>query len=163
MLKIFSIFYRVAEAGISGEPMRLRIFVIGAILIVTCVFADSARAQALSGDQLLFMLKGESSSSYQTNVNRYRAMGYIQGLLDSYTVFSTRDPSLNIYCMPLKGVSSSQARKVIIKWLEEHPQRLNGQARILVFHALLEAYPCITQKLSPKSDQPRTFTIPQQN
>ena len=133
MLKIFSIFYRVAEAGMSGEPMRLRIFVIGAILIVTCVFADSARAQALSGDQLLFMLKGESSSSYQTNVNRYRAMGYIQGLLDSYTVFSTRDPSLNIYCMPLKGVSSSKARKVIIKWLEEHPQRLNGQARILVF------------------------------
>ena|GEM_PF-1066994 len=143
--------------------MRLRIFVIGAILIVICIFADSVRAQALSGDQLLFMLKGESSTKYQTNVNRYRAMGYIQGLLDSYTVFSTRDPSLNIYCMPLKGVSSSQARKVIVKWLEEHPQRLNEQARILVFHALLEAYPCITNKSSPKFDQPWTFTPPQQN
>jgi len=143
--------------------MRLRKFVIGAILILTCGYSDSARAQALSGDQLLFMLTGEASSSFQTNVNRYRAMGYIQGLLDSYTVFSTRDPSLNIYCMPVKGVSSSQARKVIIKWLEEHPQRLDEQARLLVFHALAEAYPCITQKLSPKSNQPRTFTIPQQN
>ena len=160
---MFSKFHRVAQAGISGAPMRLRIFVIGAILIVICIFADSVRAQALSGDQLLFMLKGESSTKYQTNVNRYRAMGYIQGLLDSYTVFSTRDPSLNIYCMPLKGVSSSQARKVIVKWLEEHPQRLNEQARILVFHALLEAYPCITNKSSPKFDQPWTFTPPQQN
>ena len=143
--------------------MRLRIFIIGAILIVTSVLTDSARAQALSGDQLLFMLKGEASSTFQTNVNRYRAMGYIQGLLDSYTVFSTRDPSLNIYCMPLKGVSSSQARKVITKWLEEHPKRLDEQARILVFHALAEAYPCITHKTSPKSDQPRKFTLPQQN
>lgn len=143
--------------------MRLRIFVIGAIIVMTCGFSDSARAQALSGDQLLLMLKDESSSSFQTNVNRYRAMGYIQGLLDSYTVFSTRDPSLNIYCMPLKGVSSSQARMVIIKWLEEHPQRLIEQARLLVFHALAKAYPCITHKPYPKSNQPRTFTIPQQN
>jgi hypothetical protein len=163
MLNIFPIFHPVAEAKISGGHMRLRIFVIGAILILTCGWADSARAQALSGDQLLFMLTGEASSSFQTNVNRYRAMGYIQGLLDSYTVFSTRDPSLNIYCMPLKGVSSSRARKVIIKWLEEHPKRLNEQARILVFHALAEAFPCITQKPTPKSDQQRTFTIPQQN
>jgi len=160
---MYSIFHRVAEAGISGAPMRLCLSVIGAVLIVTCVFVDLARAQALSGDQLLFMLKGESSTKYQTNVNRYRAMGYIQGLLDSYTVFSTRDPSLNIYCLPLKGVSSSQARKVIVKWLEEHPKRLKEQARILVFHALLEAYPCITHKSSPKFDQPRMFTIPQQN
>jgi hypothetical protein len=160
---MFSIFHRVAETGISGETMRLRICVIGAILIAAGVFTDSARAQALSGDQLLFMLKGESSNSYQTNANRYRAMGYIQGLLDAYTVFSTRDQSLNIYCMPLTGVSSSKARKVIIKWLEEHPQRLNEQARILVFHALLQAYPCITHKSSPKSDQPRTFALPQQN
>jgi hypothetical protein len=143
--------------------MRLRIFVVGAILILACGWADSLRAQALSGDQLLFMLSGEASSGFQTNMNRYRAMGYIQGLLDSYIVLSTRDPSLNIYCMPLEGVSSLQARKVIIKWLEAHPQRLNEQARILVFHALAEAFPCITHKPTPKPNQQRTLTIPQQN
>ena len=111
--------------------MRLRIRVAGmvAVAVVLCLICSPAFAEALRGDQLLVMLTDESSSGVQASVNRYRAMGYIQGLLDSYAVFSTRDPSLKVYCMPEQGVSTAQARILIVKWLKENP---TDQKRIVI-------------------------------
>ena len=143
--------------------MRLWIRVAGLVAVAVCLIHSSAFAQTLRGDQLLMMLTDESSSGMQANVNHYRAMGYIQGLLDSYTVFSTRDSSLDIYCMPEQGVSSAQARILIVKWLREHPQRLHEQARLLVFHALAEAFPCRKSPTDRKAGQPDQVVGPRQN
>jgi hypothetical protein len=132
-------------------------------LAALCLIHGFASAETLRGDQLLMMLTDESSSGMQANVNRYRAMGYIQGLLDSYAVFSTRDPSLDVYCMPEQGVSSAQARILIVKWLREHPERLHEQARLLVFHALAEAFPCRDSSADRKADQPEQIVVPRQN
>jgi hypothetical protein len=114
----------------------------GIIACISLGAADDATAQALRGDQLLAMLTGESSSNVQGIVNKANGMGYLQGLLDAYMVFSTRDPGLKIYCMPAEGLSVSRAREIVIKWLELHPNRLPEQARILVFHALADSFPC---------------------
>ena len=143
--------------------MRLWIRVAGTMVAMTCLIYGTALAGTLRGDQLLVMLTDESSSGMQANVNRYRAMGYVQGLLDSYTVFSTRDPSLNIYCMPEQGVTSAQARILIVKWLQEHPKRLHEQARLLVFHALAEAFPCKNSSKGSKASQPEQIVVPRQN
>ena len=143
--------------------MRLWIRVAGAIVIMASLVCGTAVAETLRGDQLLMMLTDESTSGMQANVNRYRAMGYIQGLLDSYAVFSTRDPSLKIYCMPEQGVSSAQARILIVKWLKEHPERLHEQARLLVFHSLAEAFPCPEPSADNKTGQPEQIVVPRQN
>ena len=124
--------------------MRSLFLWMGIIACISLGAADDANAQALRGDQLLAMLTGESSSNVQGIVNKANGMGYLQGLLDAYMVFSTRDPSLKIYCMPAEGFSVSRAREIVIKWLELHPNRLPEQARILVFHALADSFPCKT-------------------
>ena len=82
--------------------MKAKVVYVAAALALVMVglIGGVVSAETLRGDQLLIMLTDDSSSGMQANVNRYRAMGYIQGLLDSYTVFSTRDPSLDIFCMP---------------------------------------------------------------
>ena len=131
--------------------------------VIVSLIGSFAFAETLRGDQLLIMLTDDSSSGMQANVNRYRAMGYIQGLLDAYTVFSTRDPSLNVFCMPDQGVSTAQARILIVKWLREHPKRLHEQARLLVFHALSEAFPCRNASAGQKSDPPEKVVVPRQN
>lgn len=143
--------------------MRLRIRVAGMVVVAVCLICGSVSAEALRGDQLLVMLTDESSSGVQASVNRYRAMGYIQGLLDSYAVFSTRDRSLNVYCMPEQGVSTAQARILIVKWLKENPTRLHEQARLLVFHALAEAFPCRDAAADSKAEKPEQLEIPRQN
>jgi hypothetical protein len=122
--------------------MRSLFFLMGIVACISLNVAGQANAQALRGDQLLAMLSGESSRNVQGIVNKANGMGYLQGLLDGYMVFSTRDPSLKIYCMPAEGLSVSLARDVVIKWLKSHPERLPEQARILVFHALAESFPC---------------------
>ncbi|KPJ79011.1 MAG: hypothetical protein AMJ54_00695 [Deltaproteobacteria bacterium SG8_13] len=132
-------------------------------VVMAILICSSASAETLRGDQLLIMLDDESSSGVQANVNRCRAMGYIQGLLDSYTVFSTRDPSLKVFCMPEQGVSSAQARILIVKWLKEHPERLHEQARLLVFHALAEAFPCKKSTAGDKDGQSEQIVVPRQN
>jgi hypothetical protein len=143
--------------------MRLWIRAAAMAAVMVSLICSSASAETLRGDQLLIMLTDDSSSGMQANVNRYRAMGYIQGLLDSYTVFSTRDPTLNVFCMPEQGVSTAQARILIVKWLREHPKRLHEQARLLVFHALAEAFPCRNTSADKKSDQPEQVVVPRQN
>ena len=143
--------------------MRLWIRVAAMAVVMVSLICSSASAETLRGDQLLLMLTEDSSSGMQANVNRYRAMGYIQGLLDSYTVFSTRDPSLDIFCMPEQGVSTAQARILIVKWLKEHPKRLHEQARLLVFHALAEAFPCRNSSADSKADRPDKIVVPRQN
>jgi hypothetical protein len=122
--------------------MKFRLWMLLTIAMVASVVPAPAGAEALRGDQFLTMLTGQTSNNVQSVVNKANGMGYLQGLLDSYMVFSTRDPSLRIYCMPTEGFSIAQARRVVIQWLEAHPQRLHEEARILIFHALADAFPC---------------------
>ena len=122
--------------------MRVRLWMLLTIAMVAIAAPTPAGAEALRGDQFLTMLTGQTSNNVQSVVNKANGMGYLQGLLDSYMVFSTRDPSLRVYCMPTEGFSIAQARRVVIQWLEAHPQRLHEEARILIFHALADAFPC---------------------
>jgi hypothetical protein len=114
----------------------------GILVMLGCFVSVRADAQALRGDQLLSMLTGKKTSNAQGIVNQANGMGYLQGLMDSYMVVSTFNPGLQYYCMPEEGISVAQARQVVIRWLERHPERLKEQARILVFHALADAFPC---------------------
>lgn len=143
--------------------MRWWIRVAGMAVVLASLICAAASAETLRGDQLLIMLTDESARGMQASISRYRAMGYIQGLLDSYTVFSTRDPSLDIFCMPEQGVSTAQARILIVKWLKENPERLHEQARLLVFHALAEAFPCPSSSADRKAVQPEQIVVPRQN
>ena len=112
------------------------------VLTLICFPPELSHSAALNGDQLLKMLKNEAESGIEANVNRARAMGYVQGIQEAYLVMSTRDPNLKIYCLPAEGISNAQARDVVVRWLEAHPKRLSEPAMLLVFHALADAYSC---------------------
>ena len=48
------------------------------------------------------------------------------------------------YCIP-DGVTNGQVAHVIVKYLEDHPERLHESDIGLVFHALRAAFPCKRQ------------------
>jgi hypothetical protein len=123
--------------------MKIRLWMLLTIAMVLSAAPTPAGAEAMLGDQFLTMLTGKASNNVQSVVNEANGKGYLQGVMDSYMVVSTFNPDLpKYYCMPTEGVSIAQARRVVIQWLEAHPQRLREEARILIFHALADAFPC---------------------
>jgi hypothetical protein len=45
-------------------------------------------------------------------------------------------------CIPTGVVSTSEATKVVLKYLDDHPEQLHVLGTALILNALKEAYPC---------------------
>lgn len=63
-----------------------------------------------------------------------RAVGYLDGIADAAV-------GLGYTCYPT-GVTQEQIREVVMKYLREHPDRLNDPAPLLVLNGLIAAFPC---------------------
>jgi len=68
---------------------------------------------------------------------RSLCLGYIQGVADVF-----KDTSI---CFP-KGVTPGQMESIVIKYLNEYPDRLHYSADSLVLDALGKAFPCKVKK-----------------
>jgi hypothetical protein len=71
-------------------------------------------------------------------------MGYIDAILDVGARWKTTEtPSGKAihFCLPT-GVPSDQARKIVRKYLEQHPEKLHWEADQLITLALVDAFPC---------------------
>lgn len=64
--------------------------------------------------------------------------GYIWSNVDRA---ATDADSKKWICVP-NGVTSEQGKKVVVKYLENHPEKLHWVAWGLAHNALLEAFPC---------------------
>jgi hypothetical protein len=115
------------------------------VLILGYIFPVSVAADAVRGDQLLYWLTGKANNEIEATLDRAKSMAYLSGMLDSYVVLSAIEPGLKIYCVPEKGIAIGQAKDIIIKWMNAHPDRLKEEARILVLYALKDAFPCKKQ------------------
>jgi hypothetical protein len=62
-------------------------------------------------------------------------VGYCHGMVQGVIYFSTSD------CAP-EGVSIKQDLRVVVKYLEDHPEKLHLHAAQLVMEALAKAFPC---------------------
>jgi hypothetical protein len=68
--------------------------------------------------------------------------GVVKGMLSIQTTTEYFRGTSNVICFPPEGISSEQTRRIVVKWLEDHPERLHMQAGALVFFALLDTFPC---------------------
>ena len=74
----------------------------------------------------------KTKSSYSEGV----CLGYIAGTLDSmYKAYPQQ-----FHCVP--DITLGQAEKVILKYLDDHPEKLHIDGSIIVQQAIKEAFPC---------------------
>jgi Rap1a immunity proteins len=66
---------------------------------------------------------------------------YVSGFLDGYAVASTVEKGKPFICFP-KDSNTGQMVRVVVKWLRDHPEKLNLAASDCVFAAVGEAYMC---------------------
>jgi hypothetical protein len=68
-------------------------------------------------------------------------MGFLTGFLDGYAITSYNVEKRPL-CLPSEGVKGEQIARIVHKYLENHPEDLHNTPRILVFRAVLQAFPC---------------------
>ena len=71
-----------------------------------------------------------------------KCLGYVGGVLDTYSVISQLYKNVNLYCAPTQGIKIDTAISAVVDWLRKYPSKTNTPARSAVLLALREKYPC---------------------
>jgi hypothetical protein len=110
------------------------------MLLVTPAWAGYP---ADSGNNLL-----EKCQNYDSNWNSYDGgfcMGFLFGAVNQaqsrFNPAEGRKMGPPLICMPSE-VSFEQMRRIVVRWLNEHPEALHKSGTYLVIDALQETYPC---------------------
>jgi len=117
-----------------------------------------ARAQdANDGNALLHrcslvirMSDGQNVSSSLDNLDAGVCMGLVRGIADTMTLWQSLDhgPVDNgeIHgCLP-DSIKTIQLARIVVKYLNDHPERLQNPDTRLVLMALADAFPCKQQQ-----------------
>ncbi len=116
--------------------MRAAIIFLVVLAWTLPVFADSRIP--VHGSELYGWCKATSGGLPSEPVGVYCA-GFLNGIVDVHgektAIYGHRT------CLPL-SITIRQMRDIVVKWLEDHPEKLQLLAHGLVGEALSEAFPC---------------------
>jgi hypothetical protein len=114
---------------------------VGGMLLATIAVAFGAEPVAREPDTgLVLKQKLELLDKTTDLMERFvavRAVGYVDGIADAAV-------GLGYTCYPA-GIAQAHVREVVMKYLRDHPERLNDPAPLLVLNGLFEAFPCQQQ------------------
>lgn len=107
------------------------------IMLFLLAITSFSGAQAdFTGNDLLQRCGSEALS------DQTFCLGYIAGVLDSYRDLNgTLEPGAGIFCEP-SGSTGRQYAAVIVKYLNENPERLHARGSYLALTAMTKAFPC---------------------
>jgi hypothetical protein len=123
--------------AIRSALSRTAIFVcLASAVSFSIVNSDYARSEPRGAGADLLADCGLASSSMGYNY----CLGFIMGVADS---FDCEQPIMSGFrWQPIADGNAAQFRKVVVKWLNDHPEHLHLRAGSLVAAALSEAFPC---------------------
>ncbi|MGB9202746.1 MAG: Rap1a/Tai family immunity protein [Terriglobales bacterium] len=101
--------------------------------------AQPARAYSTGKD-----LQGWCTAALDKQLLSGARAGLCVGFLDAFRQLSRMLPSpsnTRLECLP-EGVGQEQFIRVILKYLDEHPEKLHLPAAQIVYDAANEAFPC---------------------
>ena len=109
---------------------RLALFAAGLFLI--CATYDTSAQDSVgqyTGVELLDQCQALTTATEYLNAKAMRCVDYLRGITDAYHVWQNNNDVLrgNVYppaCFPEDGVSPLELAKVVVKFLNDHPNRL---------------------------------------
>ncbi len=83
----------------------------------------------------------------ESDFNEIMCYGYVIGIADMVREMAQMAESKRVWrpdvCFPdITSISAAQIKRVVVKYLKEHPEETHNKAVILVIGALEEAFPC---------------------
>lgn len=107
-------------------------------------FVGTAHGQGINGNDLHDYCRAALEKESQSGARA----GLCVGFLDAYRQVGMMLPEAGLACFPAPGVGQEQYIKILVKYFDQHPERLHLPAAQLVYDATQEAFPC------PKASRP---------
>jgi hypothetical protein len=121
----------------------IHVIVIGLLFLLIGARA-TAEEQRDDGNELLQKCSEVPKEAQSRNgLSAMWCYGYIEGIRDMRLLNETVD-SIPPDCTPQK-VTMDQMARVVVKYLQDHPERLHYMDASLVVNAISEAFPCPVQ------------------
>ena len=102
------------------------------VLLIALLVSQGVQAAGVYYNGNLLLAKCEGEAEYQL-----LCVGYIKGVSDT-----SDGKSWEGYPYCIGGVITGQLQKIVIKYMNEHPEDLHLAAYALVQNAFLAAFPC---------------------
>jgi hypothetical protein len=69
--------------------------------------------------------------------------GFMQGITNTNLLYESYLKSTNpLFCLPASGITNGQAARVVVKYLQDHPENLHREPMTVAAAALMNAFPC---------------------
>jgi hypothetical protein len=101
------------------------------------VYAEEEE-EVLSGQELV----DGCSEGYSPGKPNQFCMHYIYGLVQALAALQEMEPDNKLFCIDPTVIGLEEVTDNVTKWMNNVPDRLNGDAYILATQALHESYPC---------------------
>ncbi|MCJ1886089.1 hypothetical protein LNN38_14640 [Pseudomonas sp. LA21] len=118
--------------------------IIKTAIISSALYATTVFGSAVDGNHLLsvchdYVAAMDGKGKLNSPFDRGYCAGMIHGTLDMAA--STSDSTFRV-CLPPSSVTTSQATRVVVKYLESNPEQLHLRDTELVIMAFQNAFPC---------------------
>jgi hypothetical protein len=113
-----------------------------AALVAVCL---SAPAWADGNKLLLECQDGINAMSGAPAANPLGAghcVGVLQATMDTLDIFHEAGGAPRLVCVPTGGIPMVQSMRIMVKFLQEHPESLHLNESVLVVSAMKQAFPC---------------------
>jgi hypothetical protein len=122
-----------------GDGMKFLIAVC-LFLLVVCVIPVYGNDMG-TGHFLLNACKAFLTAGTKGDFNAGYCLGFIQSNEQEEMVRKMSDKAKNMYCLP-KDITDEQLARVLVKYLETHPEQLHLAASQLIWMAYSNAWRC---------------------
>jgi hypothetical protein len=126
------------------------------------ISADQQEDHDASGNGLLEDCKAFLDDDSPHRVRAGECIGYISGLTSMHDIYSQLSANGRLFCIPSDGVERGQVVRIVVKFLEDHPEKLHESKAFLAINAMKSAFPCPKDARFGSSPVPK-FEAPRQS
>jgi hypothetical protein len=130
---------------------RFWVLATAVVLFVLTIAAGSQQSQSDnlkmdSGADVLMKCGNSKEPTTLSSLNTYTfCLGYLHGWHDAEMVHGMVSQEMRRDMVPIcfpDGISLEELKRVVLKYIDDHPTVLHSDAYVVVRSALLDAYPC---------------------
>lgn len=78
----------------------------------------------------------------KSGVQAGSCLGMVEGVRNTMLILNSSLPEKMKICLPPTGIKNGQAVRVVVKYLNDNPEKLNEDSTLLTMLAIAHAYPC---------------------
>lgn len=121
---------------------------LAAFSLATTLIGGASQAEPHDGNNLLKACRlvvkvsdGEQILSNQQLVAGY-CIGLLEGVRSALTIHKDQLEPVYRICFPYNGITNEQAARIVVKYLDSHPELLNEDPSLLTVYAYRDVYFC---------------------